>query len=64
MNRPTVHVIYYMSNLNGNAHQEHGVGRVATVTGHRPTWHDCRAHIPGFVVGEYLGLAPDQKDAR
>lgn len=57
------HVVYYLSNLSGNGDPEHGIARVTSET-RRPGWADCRAQIPGFVTGEYLGLAPDSKERR
>jgi hypothetical protein len=55
---PVTHAVGYTSNDRGNADLEHGVALVTTGAG-RPSWHDCRAQIPGFISGEYLGLAPN-----
>lgn len=59
MNGQTTHVVAYTANPHGNQTIEHGIALVVTAPGARPDWHACRAQIPSFVTGQYLGLAPN-----
>lgn len=38
-----------------------GVSGVARVESdrERPAWFECRAQVPGFITGRYLGLADE-----
>ncbi|WP_380286564.1 hypothetical protein [Kitasatospora purpeofusca] len=55
------HLIAYLARTGADVEQ--GVARVPSQRG-RPSWHECAAVVPGFLIGQYLGPAPGSQEVR
>ncbi|MFJ9447155.1 hypothetical protein ACIRRH_35695 [Kitasatospora sp. NPDC101235] len=54
-----IHLVAYLARTRDGA--EHGVARVPSERG-RPSWHECAAVVPGYLIGQYLGVAPGPEE--
>ncbi|MFJ7250145.1 hypothetical protein ACIQWA_36675 [Kitasatospora sp. NPDC098652] len=54
-----IHLVVYLARTSEG--EEQGVARVPSGRG-RPSWHECAAVVPGFLIGRYLGLAPESEE--
>ncbi|MFJ2191598.1 hypothetical protein ACIOJE_27315 [Kitasatospora sp. NPDC087861] len=55
------HLIAYLARTRDGAQQ--GVARVLSARD-RPSWHECAAVVPGYLIGQYLGAAPGPDETR
>ncbi|MFF2123481.1 hypothetical protein ACFVXH_39755 [Kitasatospora sp. NPDC058184] len=53
------HLVAYLARTRDGA--EHGVARVPSEQG-RPSWHECAAVVPGYLIGQYLGAAEPEEN--
>ncbi|MER8103874.1 hypothetical protein [Kitasatospora sp. NPDC094016] len=51
-----IHLIAYLARTSDGVEQ--GVARVPSDRS-RPSWHECADAVPGYLIGQYLGLAPE-----
>ncbi|MDH6709855.1 hypothetical protein P3T27_006604 [Kitasatospora sp. MAA19] len=56
-----IHLVAYLARTGDGAEQ--GVARVPSGRG-RPSWHECAAVVLGFLIGQYLGAAPEPEETR
>ncbi|MFE4356147.1 MULTISPECIES: hypothetical protein [Streptomycetaceae] len=55
------HLVAYLARTRDGA--EHGVARVPSARD-QPSWHECAAVVPGYLIGQYLGAAPEPEENR
>ncbi|MET8704359.1 hypothetical protein ABZW10_36720 [Kitasatospora sp. NPDC004723] len=55
------HLIAYLARTGAGVEQ--GVARVPSQRG-RPSWHECAAVVPGYLIGQYLGPDPEPQENR
>ncbi|MFE2175834.1 hypothetical protein [Kitasatospora sp. NPDC059462] len=55
------HLIAYLARTGASVEQ--GVARVPSQRG-RPSWHECADVVPGYLIGQYLGSAPEPEEMR
>ncbi|MEU9044551.1 MULTISPECIES: hypothetical protein [unclassified Kitasatospora] len=56
-----IHLVAYLARTSDGDGAEQSVARVPSGRA-RPSWHECADVVPGFLIGQYLGLAPESEE--